>query len=105
MAIRYFSVSTNGNVAESANDSATLVADITDAIDDAGVANQEVGSNADITTELAAISDALDLLVTSIPTSPLSISINLSQITTKNQLKTLLDSALSAIAQKTNLLA
>lgn len=84
MAIRYAAVSSAGAVSETLNNQATLLAAV-------GTANAVAGAKADITTELAAA-------VANQPSGAVVVSIDLASVTTKAQLRRLLDAAYNHFA-------
>lgn len=93
MALRYTSISAAGAVAETPNSQSTLATAVSTAITAAGTANAVAGAKADVTTELAAISTALTALTANQPSGALVVTMDTSQVTTKNKLRQLLDAA------------
>lgn len=91
MAVRFFLVSAPGVVAESENDQDNLSIAVQDAIDAAAEANEEEGSNADVATELAAVTAALEALTGGLPGGPLLVSVDAATITDRNKLRRYLD--------------
>lgn len=84
MALRYVAVSAAGNPTESVNDTADLV-------DAVATANAVAGSNADVTTELAAVT-------ASIPSGAIVVAVDTDAVTTLNALRQLLDAAYHHVA-------
>lgn len=97
MALRYLSVSAAGDVSETENDQSDLITAADAAIDDIGTANAEAGSNADVTTEVAAAVAALAAVTANQPSGGVVITLNTSTITTLNKLREVLDAAYSHI--------
>ena len=93
MAIRNVAVSAAGVAGESLNSQATLIAAVETAIGDAETANAVAGSNADVTTELGLVTAAVAAVTANQPTGAVTVSVDLSAVTTKNQLRRLLDAA------------
>jgi hypothetical protein len=87
--------------AETVNSQATLITAGSDAITAAVTAN---ASN-DATTEIAAIQTALDAVSANQPTGAVVVTIDTSLVTTKNQLRVLLDAAYRHFAQAQDILA
>lgn len=100
MAIRYLAVSAAGVVANTLNNQATLIADAITAVAAAETAN---ASN-DADAEIAAADAAVDLIAANQPSGAVVVAVDLAQVTTKNQLRQLLDAAYTHLATSTNTL-
>lgn len=98
MAVRYAAVSSAGLVAETLNNQATLAAAVTTAIEATGTANAVAGLKADVTTELAAITTALTAVTANQPSGSVVVAVDTTAVTTKAQLKRLLDAAYAHFA-------
>lgn len=97
MALRYLSVDVAGTVSETENDQADLIVAADEAIDAVGTANAESGSNADVTTEVAAAVAALAAVTANQPSGDLVVTLNTSTITTRNKLREVIDAAYNHI--------
>lgn len=101
MAIQNIVVDLAGVSASKLNSQAALATVVSDAITAADTAN---ASN-DATTEIAAIGTALTALTANQPSGAVVIAVNLSTVTTKNQLRKALDDAYRYLADSTNILS
>lgn len=99
MAIEHFTFGASGNIASvTLNEQTDLIVAVDDAITAADTANV---SN-DATAEIAAIQTAVDAVEANQPSGAVVISVDLSLVTTKNQLRTILDAAAKYLTQSTN---
>ena len=80
-----------GHGTETVNSQVALAAEVTTAIELAGTANAVAGAKADVTTELGAITTALTALTANQLSNALVVTMDTSLVTTKNQLRKLLD--------------
>lgn len=95
MALRYIAISLAGQAAETPNSQSTLATAVSDAIDAAETAN----ASDDADTEIAAITTALTALTDNQPSGALVVTLDTSQVTTKNKLRQLLDAAYRHLAE------
>lgn len=86
-------------------DQAALATAVSDAIDTATTANGVAGSNADVTSELAAIGTALTALTANQLTGALTVSVDTSLVTTRTQLRKLMDEAYRYFADSQSFLS
>jgi len=98
MALRNFAVAANGVVGESINSSATLIAAADTAVDDAVTANAAAGAKADVSTELGVAIAAIAAISANIPSGALVVSVDTSQVTSLNHLRSLLDSFVASLS-------
>jgi hypothetical protein len=93
MVKKYIALSVTGVTGSQTDSQIALTTDITDAIDAATTANGVAGAKADVTTELAAITTAVNALTANELTGAVVVSVDLSLVTTKAKLRKLLDEA------------
>lgn len=86
------------------NNQTALAAAVATAITTATTANGVAGAKADVTTELGAITTALNALTANQPTGALVVTLDTSLVTTKTQLKNLMDAAYRYLADSQSLL-
>ena len=107
MAILNFAFNaTGGMVAGTTDSQVALTTAVSDAVDTAATANAAAGAKADVTTELAAIDTAIAALIANQTTGDgaVVLSIDTALITTKNQLRTVLEKAARQLTESMNLL-
>lgn len=100
MALKNVAFNIRGDGGETTNTQATLITAVEDAITAADTANV---SN-DATAEIAAIQTALDAVAANQPSGAVVVTFDTSLVTTKNQLRKLLDAAYRHFADAQNIL-
>jgi hypothetical protein len=103
MAIRNAAVSVVGIASENLNDQATLATAVSTAISTATTNNAVAGAKANVATELAAITTALNALTANQPSGSVVVSVDVTAVATKNKLRQLLDAAYNHLVS-TNIL-
>lgn len=104
MAIQYVVATAAGVSSASPNEQTDLAEDVADAIAAAEAANGAVGLKGDASTELAAVTTALEALTANQPSGAVVVSVDLEQITSRTQLRKVLDDVYRYLADSTNIL-
>lgn len=102
MAIKYVVATAAGVSSVSPNNQDDLAVVVADAIMSAELANGAVGLKGDASTELAAVTTALNALTSNRPTGAVVVSVDLAQITSRTQLRKVLDNVYRYLADSTN---
>lgn len=107
MTIKAISVGVTGPNVTAANisDQTALASAVSDAIDTATTANGVAGAKADVTSELADIGTALTALTANQLAGALTVSVDTSLVTTRSQLRKLMDEAYRYFADSQSFLS
>lgn len=104
MALKNAAFNIRADGSETVNSQTSLAATVATKISDATSANAAAGAKADVTTELGAITTALTALTANQPSGALVVTIDTDLVTTKTQLRKLLDAAYRHFADAQNIL-
>lgn len=102
MAIQYVVATAAGVSSVSTNEQADLATVVADAIMAAELANGAVGLKGDASTELAVVTSELEALTANQPSGAVVVSVDFDQITSRTQLRKVLDNVYCYLADSTN---